>query len=102
MVYGIVTSVAAPAEMYDKLHAEVVRRGPSTAGALLMHLGRTSPDGFQVVEVWRSAEDFQRYTQEVVVPAMVELFGAEAASVPPTTEEFDVRGLVVADDRVVV
>ncbi len=72
MVYGIVTSVLAPAEMYDTLHAEVVRRGVDTNGALLVHLGRATADGFQVIEVWRSAEDFQRYTREIVMPAMVE------------------------------
>ena len=102
MVYGIVTSVAAPASMYDALHAEVVRRGGDTSGALLVHLGRATATGFQVIEVWRSAEDFQRYTREIVMPAMVELFGAEAASAPPDLEEFDVRGLVLQDERVVV
>jgi hypothetical protein len=102
MVYGVITSVSAPAEMYDALHAQVVRRGGSTAGSLLVHLGRATPDGFQVIEVWRSAEDFQRYTRQIVTPAMVELFGAEAASAPPDTEEFDVRGLVLHDDRIIV
>jgi hypothetical protein len=101
MVYGIVTRVAAPAEMYDALHAEVVRRGGSTDGALLVHLGRSTADGFEVVEVWRSAEDFRRYTREIVLPAMAELFGAEAAAAPPDLEEFEVRGLVL-DDRTVV
>jgi hypothetical protein len=102
MVYGIITSVSAPAEMYDALHADVVRRGGDTAGALLVHLGRATAGGFQVIEVWRSREDFQRYTQEIVMPAMAELFGAEAASAPPDLEEFDVRGLVLQDDRIVV
>jgi hypothetical protein len=102
MVYGVITSVAAPAEVYDALHAEVLRRAGSTDGALLVHLGRATASGFQVVEVWRSAEDFRRYTQEIVMPIMVELFGAEAASSPPDMEEFEVRGLVLAEDRVVV
>lgn len=102
MVYGISLNVPAPAEMYDALHAEIARRGGSTAGSLLVHLGRATADGFQVIEVWRSAEDFQRYTEEIVRPAMVELFGAEAASAPTDLEEFDVRGLVLQDDRIVV
>ncbi|GAA2722489.1 hypothetical protein [Cellulomonas aerilata] len=102
MVYGIVTNVAAPPAMYDALHAEVVRRGGDTAGALILHLGRATATGFQVVEVWRSAQDFQRYTREIVMPAMVELFGPEAAAAPPDLEEFEVRGLVLGDDRVVV
>ena len=102
MVYGIVTNVPAPVEMYDALHAEVVRRGVDASGALLVHLARPSAGGFQVIEVWRSAEDFQRYTREFVVPAIAELFGPEAASAPPDLEEFDVRGLVLHDGRIVV
>lgn len=102
MVYGIVTRVAAPVATYDALHTEVLRRGGDTAGALLVHLARTTTDGFEVVEVWRSADDFRRYTQEIVVPAMAELFGAEAAAAPPDLEEFDVHGLVLQDDRVIV
>jgi hypothetical protein len=100
MVYGVVTSVAAPAEMYDALHAEVVRRAGETVGSLLVHVGRSTADGFQVIEVWQSAEDYRRYVQEIVMPAMVDLFGAEAASVPPDLEEFDVRGLVIPGDPI--
>src|SRR5215207_4068710 len=102
MVYGVVTRVAAPAETYDALHAEVLRRGGSSNGALLVHLGRATATGFEVVEVWRSAEDFRHYTQDIVMPVMVDMFGAEAASTPPDMDEFDVRGLVLQDDRVVV
>ncbi len=102
MVYGVVTSVSAPAAMYDTLHAEVVRRGGDTAGSLLVHLGRATAAGFQVVEVWRTRADFERYTREIVMPAMVELFGAEAAAAPPDVEEFEVHGLVLQGEQVVV
>jgi hypothetical protein len=102
MVYGIVMNSAAPAEAYDALHAEVVRRGAGTSGALLVHLGHATAGGFQIIEVWRSEEEFRRFSQDVVMPILVELFGAEAAAVPPDTEEFEVRGLMVQDDRTLV
>ncbi len=102
MVYGMVTNVAAPVELYDRLHAEVVRRGFTTSGALLVHIGRATAVGFQIIEVWRSAEEYQHYAQDVVMPIAVELFGAEVTSVPPDVEVFEVRGLMLQDDRTLV
>ncbi len=94
MVYGVVTRVAAPAEMYDALHAEVVRRGADTDGALLVHLGRPTADGFQVIEVWESREDAERYEREMVQPVMAELGGGPPPGGDGVTE-FEVRGLVL-------
>ena len=38
-MYGVITTVPAPVEMYDKMHAELIRRaGPSVEG-LLVHVG---------------------------------------------------------------
>ena len=49
-MYGVTTTVLAPVEMYDGMHAEMTRRnGPSVDG-LLVHVGRATPDGFEVLE----------------------------------------------------
>jgi len=103
MVYGIVTDVAAPAEVYDALHARVTSSGGEAVG-LLVHIGRATAGGFQVIEVWESEEDCRRYTAEVVAPAMAAMSpGAEVASAPPPgVEEFEVRGLVLAGGEVAV
>jgi hypothetical protein len=102
MVYGIVTDVAAPAEVYDALHAEVGRTGAVAVG-LLVHIGRATAGGFQVIEVWESREDYQRYTEEVVLPVMAAMSpGGDVPSAPPAMEEFDVRGLVLAGGEIPV
>jgi len=96
MPYGVVIDVPAPVEMYDALHTAIVGRSGASIDGLLFHLGRTTSDGFQVIEVWESREHYDRYNDELVRPVVTELSGGQ---VPPpsnqTTEEFEVRGLVI-------
>jgi hypothetical protein len=96
MTYGVIVDVAAPIEMYDALHAEVVRVTQAAVEGLLLHIGRSTSDGFQVIEVWTDKDQFDRYNQEVVWPAAARLADGQAGPPPQTrTEEFEVRGLVV-------
>jgi hypothetical protein len=102
MTYAFVTDVPAPVQLYDALHAEVMRRAPGGAAGLLLHLGRATADGFQVVEVWESKEHCDRFNAEVVGPAMAELSGGRTPQAPPALEEFEPRGLVVPSAQVQV
>ncbi|MGY1616651.1 hypothetical protein ACI797_07875 [Geodermatophilus sp. SYSU D00691] len=95
MPVGIVTDVPAPVEMYDALHAELLRRYPGPVEGLLLHVARPTAAGFQVVEVWESREVFDRYNAEVVFPLMAELSGGAPMPDAPAPEEFEVRGLVI-------
>jgi hypothetical protein len=52
-MYGVITTVPAPVEMYDAVHGEILRRVGAFDG-LLVHIGRATTDGFQVMEVWES------------------------------------------------
>ncbi len=101
MAYGVVFDVRAPVEMYDAVHAEILRRAGGSIDGLLVHVGRATTAGFQVVEVWENKDDFERYNQELIGPVVAELSGGQA---PPedgqTIEEFDVRGLVIRGDVV--
>ena len=99
MTYAISADVAAPVEMYDAMHAEVVRRSGGSVPGLLVHIGRATATGFQVVEIWESAEDFHQFNVDVVWPVMADLAG-DATTAPPagTTEEFDVHGLILSGE----
>ena len=99
MTFAYVADVAAPIEVYDALHAELGRQG--AADGLLVHIGRATVTGFEVIEVWESKEHFDRYTAQVVLPTMGRL-GAGQQGPPPeqTLEEFDVRGLILTGARV--
>ncbi len=93
MTLGVVFDVAAPVEVYDAVHAALLRTGTDVDG-LLLHVARRTPDGVQVVEVWESREQFERGTREVVEPALADVLRGRAPPVSVMTE-FEVRGLVL-------
>lgn len=97
MTYGVVVSVPAPFASYEATHAEVMATvGDTPVPGLLVHFGRPTADGFQIVEVWRSKADSDRFNGEVVNP-IVERLAAGLPEPPaePVVEEFEVHGLVV-------
>ncbi|RFU20047.1 hypothetical protein [Geodermatophilus marinus] len=94
MTWGLVVDVPAPVEVYDAVHAELLRRTGGAVDGLLVHLARAIDGGFQVVEVWESRQAHDRYEAEVVGPVLAEV-GAQAPTGPPPGTEFQVRGLVL-------
>ena len=100
MTYGFVLDVPAPIEVYDALHAEIVRRKDPTSCGMLVHVGRPTPEGFQVIEIWESKKQQERFNAEVVEPAMAQLSGGQPPSAEPAREEFEPRGLIVRGARV--
>jgi hypothetical protein len=55
-MYGVITTVPAPVEMYD----EIPRRVRATVADLVVHVGRATTDTFQALEVWESKERYDR------------------------------------------
>ena len=94
MTWGVVLDVPAPVEVYDAMHAELLRRTGAVADGLLVHLARPTARGFEVLEVWESKADFERYQTEVVEPLMVELSDGRALPLGDVVE-FEARGLVL-------
>ena len=101
MTYGFVMDVAAPVQFYDALHAALARRATDVEG-LLLHVARQTRTGFQVTEVWESKELCDRYTAELVNPAIAELSGGQPMPMAPALEEFEPRGLVLPAAHVFV
>ncbi|HTF40246.1 MAG TPA: hypothetical protein VK754_06590 [Propionibacteriaceae bacterium] len=102
-MYGVITTVPAPVETYDRMHAELIKRaGPSVHG-LLVHIGRATSDGFQIVQVWESKEHYDRANTDIVFPLMRELAGDQPPpSIEQATEAFDVRGLVIPSGNILI
>ena len=95
-MYGVTITVPAPVEMYDGMHAEMIRRAGTSVDGLLVHVGRATPDGFEVLEVWESKEHCDRANTEIVVPVMRELLGDQPAGpMEQATDVFEVHGLVI-------
>jgi hypothetical protein len=103
VTYAHVIDVPAPVEMYDVLHAEILRRSGATVDGLLVHVGRPTATGFQVLEVWQSRAHFDRYNDQVVLPAVADLTAGQPGPAPQQAiEEFQVRGLVLKGGNVVI
>ena len=99
MTYAYVIDVPASIELYETVRAEVDRRSGGRADGLLVHLARPTPTGFQVLEVWESREQSDRFGTEVVGPAMAAL-GVTAGEGPePVPEPFEPHGLMVSGAR---
>jgi hypothetical protein len=102
MAYGFVLDVPMPIAMYDALHAELMRRTTGPLEGFLCHIGRPTATGFQVIEVWESKEQCDRYNAELVAPAMRDLFGDQVLLQAPAAEEFEPRGLLLPGAAVMV
>ena len=77
--------------------------GPAFVDGLLVHIGRATTDGFQVLEVWESKEHYDRANTDIVFPLMRELAGEQP---PPSMEQaietFDVRGLIIPSGNIMI
>jgi len=102
MAYGFVMDVPAQIDFYDALHAEIGRRTTGGVDGMLLHVGRETRGGFQVIEVWESKELYDRFTAEILGPALAHLTGGQSPPVEPAMEEFEPRGLIVPAAHVVV
>jgi hypothetical protein len=94
-MYGVISAVPAPVEVYDAAHAELGRRTEGKVEGLLVHVGRATSGGFEIIEVWESREHFERYAQELVNAVMAEVAPGQAAPAGQGAVEFEVRGLVI-------
>jgi hypothetical protein len=102
-MYGVISTFPAPVEMYDGMHAEMLRRVGTSFDGLLVHIGRATTDGFQTLEVWESKEHYDRANTDIVFPLMRELAGDRPPpSMKLATETFDVHGLVIPSGNITI
>ena len=97
MTYAFTVRVPLPIEVYEASHAEILRgAGEGGADGLIVHMARALPDGFEVLEIWHSREQADRFNQEVVGPALQRL----GLSDPPQPELTEFEPRVVMARRV--
>lgn len=102
MSYAFRTTVSAPIELYDAVHAEVIKRTQGGPEGLLVHLGLPAAEGFQVIEVWESKAAVDRFNEELVGPILAELSQGRPGPAPEmTVDEFDLHGLIISGRHVV-
>lgn len=95
MTYAFTARVRQPVEVYDASHAEVLKAaGDEGADGLILHMARAVADGFEVLEIWQSREQADRFNQEVVGPALARA-GVATDGQQPELEEFEPRVVMV-------
>lgn len=83
----------ATADQYDAAVKAIGHGAPGTphVGGALFHWAAVTSDGVRVVDVWDSREQFERFSQEKIVPAV------EQAGMPaPEIQFFDIHNYLVA------
>ena len=104
--YAHVVDMPLPAEVYDAVHKEMISRTHGKVDGLLMHVGRRTDAGFQVIEVWSDRESYERADREVVAPIIASLAATSTSAPPesaaPHVQQFTPRGLVLPQSGVVL
>jgi hypothetical protein len=96
MTYAFTVDVPAPMDQYDTVHAEITRRAGSHVDGMIVHFARSTALGFQVLEIWESKEQCDRFNNEVVGPVIAELAaGQPMATTEPVMLEFEPHGLLL-------
>jgi hypothetical protein len=84
MAIGVLLDIpGGTQEQYEELNQKAFGdpKGPSEAPAgLIIHTAGAIPSGWRVFDVWESAEDFQRFNDELIMPA---LEGTDMPATPP-------------------
>jgi hypothetical protein len=87
-----------PIAAYDAMHAVVKEIAGSDTG-MLVHLSWETAEGFEIIEVWESRDDYERFVA-AVWPQVVQRLGM-GETPAPEGEEFEFRGLVLPASRAV-
>lgn len=99
MTHAVSIDVAAPVELYDAFHAELVKHTGGRIDGLLAHVAWPTPAGFRIIEVWASKELRNRAGAEVLPHVWSALIAStpDRSAPPPEqhVEELDMRGLVI-------
>jgi hypothetical protein len=97
MTYGVIVRVPAPIQAYEASHAEVMKAtGGQSADGLIFHVARATEQGFEMIEVWESREQSEKFNQEVVGPAVART-GVDQSGPQPEVIEFDPVGIMTAN-----
>jgi hypothetical protein len=76
---------------YDKVNAEMGDIGPPDG--LIVHVACPIENGFRLIDVWESREQYERFRDEHIIPAMRRVFGGDP-SAPQVFEPMEVHRIV--------
>jgi len=76
------------AEGYDAVNEKL---GDDPPEGILARTAGAADAGFRVFSVWESKEDYERFREDRLLPAIREVIGEEAASGPSSAEIYELH-----------
>ena len=70
-------------ELYDAVNEKLDAYDTPPQGLLVHAAGAKEGGGFRIVDIWESAEDMERFTNERLRPAIEEVAGGDAPEADP-------------------
>jgi hypothetical protein len=92
VTYAFVLDMPGPLELYRTAHAAFLKYPTDD---LLLHLARPTDGGVQIVELWTSAEAFQKWMAASAGSAISAITAAGWTFPELTPAPFDPAGLIV-------
>jgi len=81
------------AETFDAVTAKIGE--DAQKGLLVRTAGAKEGGGFRVFTIWESKEDYERFREEHLLPAIREVAGEEAASGPSGAEVYELHDCLI-------
>ena len=90
-----IQQLSVPYEMYEEVQEKVGTDTNPPAGLIVHTIGEVN-GGLQIVDVWESEQAAQKFGEERLRPAVMEVAAAHGvdASTPPTTTSYEARNIV--------
>ena len=104
MAVGVlITMPEVEKEQYDRMNKEIFGRKRFDAvdapEGLLVHSAGPMPDGWYVYDIWKSKEDFERFGDEQIGPAVRKVMGRDEPEQEVQFFEIDNLVPVLLDGR---
>ena len=84
MTYGCYYDVPGDERMYSQVKAEMGEEQPK---GLVLHMVIKREDGLRHFEVWESRQEWERFQQGRVAPAVAKMLAAVGVTEPPPRPE---------------
>ena len=81
------------AEIYDRVNAQAGVEGDPPAG-LLFHCAGALDGGWQILDVWESREDAQRFDTERLLPAIESVTGTRPPGPVSGQQEYELHTVI--------
>jgi hypothetical protein len=89
MAWGFISELPVSLDDYDRLNAEI---GADPKG-LILHTASEHNGKARIIDVWESKEDYERFENDTLMPALGRIGMAAPTDAPPQRDEFEIHNM---------